>query len=87
MSCIDFFPSKYFSGILTGRQLRFQLIGRYIFIHFYSDAAFTMAGFNITYRLVAFCLYYYNYNQVSVKVKNHFINGLCFYCHIHVQVH
>ncbi|XP_012937027.2 attractin [Aplysia californica] len=42
-----------YSGILWGLRskphLKFQLKGKYAFIHFYSDAAFTLPGFNISY--------------------------------------
>ncbi|GFO40944.1 Attractin [Plakobranchus ocellatus] len=42
-----------FSGIVGDTaakpRLKFQLTGRYVFIHFYSDAAYTLPGFNISY--------------------------------------
>ncbi|BFY98775.1 hypothetical protein BsWGS_01815 [Bradybaena similaris] len=31
------------------REIKFQLSGKYAFIHFYSDAALTLPGFNISY--------------------------------------
>ncbi|GFS18350.1 attractin protein 1 [Elysia marginata] len=42
-----------FSGIMGNASqkphLKFELSGRYVFIHLYSDAAYTLPGFNISY--------------------------------------
>ena len=47
----------FLSGLLLtsndeGRNFEFnvRLSGRYGYLHFYSDAAYTMRGFNISYR-------------------------------------
>ncbi|XP_059178870.1 attractin-like protein 1 isoform X2 [Physella acuta] len=47
-----------YSGILLGKNkphMKFQLTGKYVFIHFYSDAALTLPGFNISYKFTVPC--------------------------------
>lgn len=52
-----FFFSFFRSGLLLTRndeggnfEFNVRLSGRYGYLHFYSDAAYTMRGFNISYR-------------------------------------
>ena len=54
-----FFSSVFSSGLLLTKndegaefELNIRLTGRYGYLHFYSDAAYTMGGFNISYRYV-----------------------------------
>ncbi|XP_055874464.1 attractin-like protein 1 isoform X2 [Biomphalaria glabrata] len=41
-----------YSGVLKSNPgLKFKMSSQYVFIHFYSDAAFTLPGFNISYDI------------------------------------